>query len=268
MRRGPELITIALAAGALLIAGCASTPSDGSPGGVTNTPAPVESSLSGELTVFAAASLAAAFDELAQQFEQRHPEVDVLPISYDGSSTLATQIIEGARVDVLASADEKNMQKVLDAGLIGTAELFATNTLTLIVPAGNPADITGLADLARPDAIVVLCAVEVPCGAASQTLLGNAGVTASVDSFEQNVTAVRTKVAAGEADAGLVYVTDATGSDRIETIETEGAAEIVNRYLVGALNTATSPDIAAAFIAFVRSVQGQEVLAGLGFGAP
>ena len=125
-----------------------------------------------------------------------------------------------------------------------------------------------LDDLANPDLTVVLCAVEVPCGAASATLLSNAGVTASVDSYEQNVTAVLTKVAAGEADAGLVYVTDAATTDDVDAIEVDGADDVVNRYPIVALTAAADPEVADAFVAFVLGDKGQEVLAALGFGAP
>lgn len=263
----------AVAALALALAGCASGAgrdpgADRDPGATTEPSATAGPELSGDLTIFAAASLKAAFDELSTRFEEQHPGLDVLPISYDGSSTLATQIIEGAPVDVFASADENNMQKVVDAGLADDAQLFATNTLVLVVPAGNPGGVAGLEDLADPALTVVLCAAEVPCGTASATLLSNAGVTASVDSYEQNVTAVLTKVAAGEADAGLVYVTDAATTDEVDTVDAAGAAEVVNRYPIAALTDAPNPDAAAAFVEFVLGGEGQKVLGGLGFGAP
>ncbi|RLK52928.1 molybdate ABC transporter substrate-binding protein [Microbacterium telephonicum] len=255
------------AAALLLLTSCASGAADSS--GSSAAPSPEASAeLNGELTVYAAASLKSAFDELATQFEAQHPQLDVRPVTYDGSSTLATQLIEGAPADVFASADEKNMQKVTDAGLAPDPALFATNTLTLVVPAGNPAGITGLDDLADPDRTIVLCAPEVPCGAASATLLQNAGISASVDSLEQNVTAVLAKVAAGEADAGLVYVTDAATTDDVETVPTEGAGAVVNRYPIAALAGAANPAAAAAFVAFVRSDDGRSVLSALGFGAP
>jgi len=145
---------------------------------------------------------------------------------------------------------------------------LATNTLVLVMPAGNPGGVEGLADLADPDLTVVLCAPEVPCGAASQTLLDDAGVVASVDSVEQNVTAVLTKVAAGEADAGLVYVTDARATDAVEAIEVDGADAVVNTYPIVALDDAADAEVAAAFVAFVTSEDGRAVLAELGFGAP
>ena len=251
-----------LAAAALLLVGCAGTADEPS-----TAPEPSTDALAGELTIFAAASLTTAFDDLAAGFEDEHPGVDVRPITYDGSSTLATQIVEGAPVDVFASADEATMGRVVEAGLASDPVAFATNTLVLVMPAGNPGGVEGLADLADPDLTVVLCAPEVPCGAASQTLLDDAGVVASVDSVEQNVTAVLTKVAAGEADAGLVYVTDARATDAVEAIEVDGADAVVNTYPIVALDDAADAEVAAAFVAFVTSEDGRAVLAELGFGA-
>lgn len=252
-------LTVALVTG-LAVSGCtasAPTPGVGS-----------ASTLSGEVTVFAAASLQGAFDEIAAQFESENPGVQIAPISYDGSSTLATQLVEGAPADVFASANEKNMQVVTDAGLTVDPQLFATNTLVIAVPAGNPAGVTDLADLASPDLTVVLCAPDVPCGSASQTLLDNAGLSVTPASLEQNVTAVVTKLAAGEADAGLVYATDVTGRTDLEAIVPAGADAVINRYPISALTGAASPDAAAAFVAFVVGPRGQEVLARFGFGAP
>ena len=259
---------VVLAALALGLTGCATTAGDRAPTATATSTADSGPELTGELTVYAAASLTGAFDALAADFEEQHPSLDVQPITYDGSSTLATQIIEGAPAEVFASADEKNMQKVVDAGLASGPELFASNTLVLVVPAGNPGGVTGLDDLANPDLTVVLCAAEVPCGAASTTLLTNAGVAASVDSYEQNVTAVLTKVAAGEADAGLVYVTDAATTDEVDTVEVDGADAVVNHYPIVALTGSANGDAADAFVAFVLGEKGQEVLASFGFGAP
>jgi molybdate transport system substrate-binding protein len=267
VRHGATVRVAALLAVLVLgLAGCA-TGDDRDPGASPAETTSAEPELSGDLTVYAAASLQAAFDELATQFEQRHPSLRVQPVTYDGSSTLATQIIEGAPADVFAAADEPNMQKVVDAGLASDPELFATNTLTLVVPAGDPGGIDGLEDLADPDRTVVLCAAEVPCGAASATLLANAGVDPSVDSYEQNVTAVLTKVAAGEADAGLVYVTDAATTGAVDAIEVPGADGVVNRYPIAAVTGAANPEAAGAFVAFVLGDEGRRVLAALGFGA-
>lgn len=267
--RSRSSVVLALTGLALLaLAGCTGSGAPAGSGSAAAATASAPSTLSGSLSISAAASLKTAFDELATAFEAANPGVDVRPIAYDGSSTLATQIVEGAAVDVFASADEKNMQKVVDASLASGPVLFATNVLTLVVPTGNPGKVTGLADLSKPDLDVVLCAAEVPCGAASAALLQNAGVVASVDSHEQNVTAVLTKVASGEADAGLVYVTDAKTSADVETVETAGADAVVNRYPIAALTNAANPGAAAAFVGFVLSDEGRAVLARLGFGAP
>ncbi|WP_206535625.1 molybdate ABC transporter substrate-binding protein [Microbacterium sp. 4R-513] len=255
----------AVALAALLATGCASSAGDA---GSATAPTGAGDELTGDLTIYAAASLQAAFDELATEFEQRHPQIDVQPIVYDGSSTLATQLLEGAPADLFASADENNMAKVTDAGLAGDPEVFATNTLVIATPAGDPGDVESLADLADDGVTVVLCAPEVPCGAASQKLLADAGVSVSPASYEQNVTAVLTKVAAGEADAGLVYATDVKGRTDVDSIVPDGAAEVVNRYPIATLRNAANRAAAAAFQAFVLGPDGQAVLEARGFGKP
>lgn len=241
---------------------------DTSPGATAAGPAGPE--LTGELTVYAAASLSAAFDDLATRFEELHPHLDVLPVVYDGSSTLATQLVEGAPADVFASADEKNMATVADAGLLAApAQLFASNTLMVALPPGNPGGVTSLDDLARPEVSVVLCAADVPCGAAAQRLLTAAGLTVTPVSEEQNVSAVLTKIIADEADAGLVYATDvAAAGAAVTSIVPAGAGDVVNHYPVAALAEAGNPTAAAAFVSFVLSPDGQAVLAGYGFSAP
>lgn len=256
------VLVAALAAGGCAAAGPSSAPPEPAASGAAVT------AVTGELTVAAAASLKGAFDEIARAFSEEYPAVGIVPFTYDGSSTLATQIIAGSPVDVFASADEKNMQKVVDAGLASGPRLFATNTLVIAVPKGDPAGIASLADLAKPGAKVVLCAPEVPCGSASQTLLKNAGVTVTPASQEQNVTAVLTKVAAGEADAGLVYTTDAKANAAVQAIVPAGADQVVNRYPIVALGSAATAPAAQAFVDFVLAEQGQAILAKHGFGAP
>ena len=252
--------TIFLTAAALALTGCAA-------GAETPTPAATDdasdSTVSGDLTVYAAASLSGAFDEIGDAFTEANPDVQFSGV-YDGSSTLVTQLLEGAPADVFASADEANMDKLEDAAV--DPALFASNTLVIAVPAGNPGGVETLADLA--DVTTVLCAPEVPCGAASATLLSNAGVTVEAASLEQNVTAVLTKVAAGEADAGLVYATDVIGRDDVEVIVPDGADEVVNHYPIAALSEAPNSAAADAFVAFVLSDEGQSILADFGFGAP
>lgn len=264
MRRARTLAALAAAGLAAVLAGCA-------------PPAPHElgprsgdaGALGGELTIAAAASLAGAFDELAAAFESAHPGLEVRPIEYDGSSTLATQILEGRSVDVFASADEASLAKLVDAGLVAApGRPFATNTLVVVVPAANPAGIETIADLVDPRLRLVLCDAEVPCGRASRALLERNGLAATPVSLEQNVGAVLAKVAAGEADAGLVYATDAARSRDVSSFVPEHASEVVNVYPIAALDAAPNPAAAAALIAFVTGVEGQSILAAHGFGAP
>ncbi|WP_396658815.1 molybdate ABC transporter substrate-binding protein [Microbacterium oxydans] len=256
LRRSTVLV---LAAAVLALGGCASTAgSTPSPSAATE-----QSSLSGDLTVYAAASLSGAFDAIGEAFVAENPEVRFSPV-YDGSSTLVTQILEGAPADVFASADEANMGKAADVTADPT--LFASNTLVIAVPSGNPGGVETLADLA--DVTTVLCAPEVPCGAASAKLLAAADVTVDASSLEQNVTAVLTKVAASEADAGLVYATDVIGRSDVEAVVPDGADEVVNHYPIAALSDAPNAEAADAFVAFVLSDAGQKILADFGFGAP
>jgi len=220
------------------------------------------------VTVFAAASLAEAFDEIAERFEAEHPLTDVV-LNSGGSSALAQQIVQGAPADVFASAAESPMQAVIDAGLASDAAILATNTLELVTPAGNPAGITGLEDLARPELRVALCDVSVPCGAASTTLLEQHGVAASADTLESDVTAVLTKVVLGEVDAALVYRTDVIAAgDAVEGIEVPGTASVVTRSRIAAMTDATDPATAAAFVSFTTGADGRAVLDAAGFGAP
>ncbi|WP_405374698.1 MULTISPECIES: molybdate ABC transporter substrate-binding protein [unclassified Microbacterium] len=241
---------LALGALALLMTGCAA-------------PAPDDGAVSGSLTVYAAASLKTSFDEVAEAFTAQHPGIQISPV-YDGSSTLATQIDAGAPADVFASADAATMATVSEFTL--SPQVFASNTLVIVVPAGNPQKVTGLGDLSR--VVTVLCAPEVPCGAASATLLAAADVTVDAASLEQNVTAVLTKVAAGEADAGLVYATDVVGRDDVASVVPEGSDDVVNEYPIAALTDAANPGAAAAFVDFVLSDAGQKILRDRGFGAP
>lgn len=255
------LTTAVAASVALALTGCATAAPAATP--TTHGPA----ALHGTVIVAAAASLQAAFDTSIVQFEKEYPGVQVKP-SYDGSSTLATQIIGGAPVDVFASADEATMKLVTDKDLAETPVTFARNTLVIVVPKNNPGDVRDLADLANPRVTVVLCAPAVPCGAASRTLLQNQGVKVTPASDEQNVTAVLTKVRTGEADAGLVYVTDAKTTDQVQAITPKGAADVVNTYPIAVLKDAPNPAAARAFVRFVTGRAGQAILAKYGFQKP
>ncbi|HSP38319.1 MAG TPA: molybdate ABC transporter substrate-binding protein [Frankiaceae bacterium] len=252
----------ALLFGAALVAGCGGSTANGSNGGSSTEG-------SGTLTVFAAASLQKTFTTLGQQFEQQHPGTKVT-FSFAGSSDLATQITNGAPADVFASADQKNMTKVTDAKLAaGTPANFATNLLTIVVPPSNPAKITNFSDLAKPGAKVVLCAAQVPCGTASQKVEQLTGTTIKPVSEESSVTDVLTKVTSGEADAGLVYVTDAKGAgSAVQAIDFPESAKAVNTYPAVVLTASKQPQLARQFEDYITGPQGQQVLHDAGFGAP
>ena len=219
------------------------------------------------VTIAAAASLGNAFEEIADTFESNHPGVTV-QLQLAGSSDLASQITSGAEMDVFASADENNMDKVVEA-VDGTPKIFATNVLTIITERGNPEGITGLDDLTDTDLAVVVCAPQVPCGTATEKLTQQEDVTLSPASEESQVTDVLAKVRSGEADAGLVYVTDATGAgDDVTMVKTTGADKVVNQYPIAALADAPESDLAREFVDLVTGPEGQKVLQEKGFGAP
>ncbi|BDZ55170.1 molybdate ABC transporter substrate-binding protein [Agromyces marinus] len=259
-----------LAVAALALAGCAAgsdSPAGAAASGGTTDQAGAALE-PGTVTVFAAASLTEPFEELATRFEAEHPGVEVA-LNFGGSGGLAEQIVSGAPADVFAAAAEPPMGVVAGAGLAIDPTLFATNTLQLVVPAGNPADVTGLDDLARTELRVALCDPSVPCGAASDALLDRAGIAPAPDTLESDVKAVLTKVSLDEVDAALVYRTDvASAAGAVEGIEVPEAASVVNRYPISVLAGAPRPDAAAAFVAFVTGTEGADVLGALGFGAP
>jgi molybdate transport system substrate-binding protein len=221
------------------------------------------------LTVLAAASLTEAFGALERTFEAAHPGVDV-QVSFDGSSALARQITNGVSADVFASADDKNMAKVTDAGLTaGDPAVFATNQLMIAVPRDNPARITSFADLAEDGVVVVVCAPQVPCGAATEKVERAAGVALKPASEEQNVKAVLTKVQAGVADAGLVYVTDVrSAGDEVRGIAFPESAKAINTYPIAVLKDAPQADLAKEFTAMVRGAEGKAELEKAGFVVP
>ena len=243
--------------------------SDGGSGGRGADAAPRE--LSGTLTVFAAASLTDVFTDLGERLEADNPDLEVR-FTFAGSSALATQITQGAPADVFASANEDQMTVVTDADRAdGEPAVFASNALEIAVPAGNPADVTGLADFAREELALAVCAPEVPCGAAAEDVFAAADVTARPDTLEEDVRAALTKVELGEVDAALVYATDVEAAgDSVEGIafpeaEAEGA---VNDYPVCVLADAPNADAARAFVELVLSDDGQAALADAGFRAP
>jgi molybdate transport system substrate-binding protein len=179
----------------------------------------------------------------------------------------AGQILQGAPVDVFASADQANMAKLVDGGQAsGTPVVFAKNTMAIIVAPGNPKGITTLADLSNPDLVVVLGAPEVPAGQYAATVLENAGVAVTPKSFESSVQAVVTKVTAGEADAGIVFATDvkAAGSNAAG-VEIPADVNVIAEYPIVMTTSSTNQSLATAFINFVMSPAGQKILADAGF---
>ncbi len=222
-----------------------------------------------DVSVFGAASLTAAFKAAGAAYEASHPGAKVA-LNFAGSPTLVQQIREGAPADVFASADEANMQKLVDAGLVaGAPQIFAQNLLQIVVGKGNPKHIAGLADLAKPGLIVVLCGETVPAGRYALAAFEKAGVTPPAGSRELDVKAVVTKVALGEADAGIVYVTDVRAAGAtVEGVGLPTAQNVAARYPIAALRDAKHPESARAFIDFVLSEPGKKILGDFGFLSP
>jgi molybdate transport system substrate-binding protein len=257
MKRGALAVVLVIS---LVVAAC-----DGS--AVDSTTAP-SAALVGELLVSAAASLTDAFAEVEAAFEAANPGVDVV-LNLGASSGLREQILEGAPADVFASANTSNMDQVVEAGEASDPAIFVTNLLQIAVPAGNPAGITGLEDFAREELLIGLCAEDVPCGQFALEALANAGVTPSIDTNEPDVRALLTKVEAGELDAGITYVTDvlSTGGT-VGGVDIPEDDNVIAAYPIVALTNAPNPAAAAAFVDFVLSAGGQEILARYGFVAP
>ncbi|MGH3902145.1 MAG: molybdate ABC transporter substrate-binding protein [Pseudonocardiaceae bacterium] len=218
------------------------------------------------VTVLAAASLTDVFNKLEPEFESANPTAD-LRFSYGASSELATQIVNGAPADAFASANEKQMKVVADAGKVaGESKPFTTNVLTIVVPPGNPKGIRTFADLAKPDVTELVCAPQVPCGAATEQIEKATNITLSPASEEPDVRSVLAKVQAKEADAGLVYVTDArSAAGKVEQINFPEARDAVNVYPIAAINGAPQAVLAAAFVAFILGPEGQRELTAAGF---
>jgi molybdate transport system substrate-binding protein len=239
------------------------------PGWAEETKKPKSTAPGGTVTVFAAASLTASFQSMATAFEKGHPGEKV-QLSFAGSPTLVQQIQQGAPADVFAAADEANMQKLVDGGAVaGPPQLFARNQLQIIVTPGNPKHIAGLADMPRPGLTLVLCGPTVPCGRYATEAFGKAGVTVPPASQELDVKAVLSKVAAGEADAGIVYTTDVrAAAGKVDGVDMPESVNVIARYPMAVLKGASNQSTADAFVAFILSPQGQEVLSSFGFLPP
>jgi molybdate transport system substrate-binding protein len=255
-----------VAVGLLCLVGTACASDDDAPG---KTPDASSGSVEGDVTVFAAASLTAAYTQIGEAFMIEHPDATVT-FNFASSSDLVTQINEGAPADVFASADQANMTRLTDAdGHATEPQVFATNSLQIIVERGNPQGITGLADLADPDILYVTSAPEVPIGRYGLDVLTKAGVTATPVSFEENVKGIVTKVTLGEADAGIVYITDVIAAgDRAEGVDIPADINVLVTYPVAVTEAAPNPAGGQAFVDFLLGEHGQEILASHGFTAP
>ncbi len=252
---------IALAlSGALVVGACGSSakPSDAT-----------SARLRGSITVFAASSLTDAFTKLGTDFERAHPGTSV-KFSFGASSALEQQIDQGAPADVFAAADDATARKLTAAGeLAGSPTTFARNRLAIAVEPGNPKHIASLADLARPDVVLVLCADAVPCGKFAAQALAKAHVSVSPASKEENVKAVLSKVTLGEADAGIVYVTDVKGAgDRVSGVTIPSPQNVVATYPIGIVKGAGNRAVANAFRAYVTSTRARQTLRDFGFLSP
>ncbi|GAA4159627.1 molybdate ABC transporter substrate-binding protein [Gryllotalpicola daejeonensis] len=252
----------AAAVAALLLSGCAS----GGPDAGSTKPGHAAPQT---LTVYAATSLTATFDKLGDAFEKANPGVTVR-FTYNGTSTLVTQLSQGAPADVLASADEKNMANAVGQKLIaGTPVDFATNVLEIATAPGNPKDITGWADLAKAGVKVDVCADGVPCGNATRAVEKATGTHLAPISEEQNVGDVLAKVESGDADAGVVYVTDVrSAGSKVTGVPFPEARQAVNTYPIAATSSSKNAALAKRFITYVTGDEGQKLLADAGFGAP
>jgi molybdate transport system substrate-binding protein len=243
-------------------------------------PAPAAPAAEAALTVFAAASLTEAFTAIAADFQAEHPGVTIT-FNFAGSNQLAEQINQGAPADVFASANSAQMAAAVEGGRIapGAPQTFARNRLVVILPAGNSGGLAALRDLARPGLRLVLAAQAVPVGQYSLDFLDKAGrdaaygaafkeaVLANVVSYEENVRAVLTKVALGEADAGIVYTSDVTGeaAAQVDRLDIPDELNTLAAYPIAPLADSARPEAAQAFVEFVLSASGQEILAEHGF---
>ncbi len=241
------------------------------------SPAPAAPASETQLTVLAAASLASPFKEMGAAFQAAHPGTAV-NFSFAGSQQLRSQIEQGAPADVFASADTANMQPLEASGLLaGQPQIFARNRLVVILPKSNPGRVTQLGDLARPGLKVVVADPSVPVGSYTLQVLDKLSadpsfgptfkkaVLARVVSQETNVSQVVSKVALGEADAGIAYVTDGRTFDRLLTIDIPDRFNVVATYPIAVLKNSKSASLAQAFEALVLSAQGQGILARYGF---
>jgi molybdate transport system substrate-binding protein len=251
---------IAVALAAVAAAGCSSSGSGSS--GSSASPA------GGTITVFAAASLMGTFTQLGKQFETAHPG-DTVKFSFGPSSGLATQITSGAPADVFASAAPANMDTVVSAGDASNPQNFAQNTMEVATPPNNPAKVTSVNDLAKKSVKVALCQPQVPCGVVAAEVFKNAGITVKPVTLQPDVKSVLSQVELGSVDAGMVYVTDvlAAGS-KVNGVKISASDNASTEYPIATINSSKHKSEAQAFMNYVLSPAGQQVLTAAGFEKP
>jgi molybdate transport system substrate-binding protein len=245
------------------LAGCSSSSSSSTPSANSSA-----SASTGTITVFAAASLTGSFTQLGKQFETAHPG-DTVKFSFGPSSGLEAQITSGAPADVFASASPKNMQDVVSAGDASNPQNFAKNTMEVAVPPNNPAKVTSVNDLAKKSVKVALCQPQVPCGVVAAEVFKNAGITVKPVTLQPDVKSVLTQVETNNVDAGMVYVTDvlAAGS-KVKGVTIPANDNASTLYPIATISSSTHKSIAQAFVAYVLSPAGQQVLTAAGFEKP
>ncbi|MFE6941759.1 molybdate ABC transporter substrate-binding protein [Streptomyces chartreusis] len=262
-------VTGAGAAALLALSACSSSDSDSAKTSDSSASASASDKLSGEVTVFAAASLKESFTTLGKEFEKEHPGTKVT-FSFGGSDALAASITGGAPADVFASASPKTMKIVTDAGdAAGTPATFVRNQLEIATLPGNPDKIASLKDLTESDLKVVLCDKTVPCGAAAEKAIEAGKLKLTPVSYEEDVKSALNKVVLKEADAAVVYKTDVKAAgDKVEGVEFPESADAINDYPITVLKESQNSEAAKAFIALVQSADGQKVLSEAGFLQP
>ena len=269
MRR-TALTVIVAGLTAAAVAGCSSSAASSASASSPAASASASSSaaLSGSITVFAAASLKEAFTTIGQQFEAANPGVKVT-FSFGASSTLATQITNGAPADVFASASPKNMDQVVTAGDASSPVNFVKNVMEIAVPPANPGHVTSVSDLAKSSVKVALCQPQVPCGTVAAKVLANAKITVKPVTLQPDVKSVLTQVELGNVDAGMVYVTDvhAAGA-KVKGITIPDGVNAFTEYPIAAISKSSNLAAAQAFVAYVLSAAGQSVLTADEFEKP
>jgi molybdate transport system substrate-binding protein len=253
---------IAAALAAVAAAGCSSSGSGSSSSGATASPA------GGTITVFAAASLTESFTQLGKQFEAAHPG-DTVKFSFGPSSGLAEQITSGAPADVFASAAPANMDQVVSAGDASGPQNFAKNVMEVATPPDNPGNVESVKDLADDSVKVALCQPQVPCGVVAAEVFKNASITVKPVTLQPDVKSVLTQVETGNVDAGMVYVTDvkAAGS-KVHGVTIPASDNASTLYPIATISSSKNKSEAQAFMNYVLSSAGQQVLAAAGFEKP